>query len=129
MGYEGLVGQKVFIQEYMASSGWGGMLRRLGMSVVDDDRELRFSTVKRFLISRARLGLVAANSQTILNDTLQVSEARNGLVMAKNRSVIYSQLNSDIESAGLVSVWARGIDHEILGQAFLDLLARQAALG
>ncbi len=83
MGYDELLGQKVFVQEYMASSGWGGMVRKLGMRVIDDDRQLRLSTVERFTLSQAKLGLVAADSQTILNDAMQVTKAKNGLVMAK----------------------------------------------
>jgi hypothetical protein len=127
MSLDELKGEKVFVQEYLASCGWGGMVRKLGMEVVEDNTQLHLSTVERFLISQAKLGIVAADSQHILDDVIHLVETRNGLVMAKNNSVIYKRINDEVESAGLVGVWAKGIDHGILGQAFLDLLARQAA--
>jgi|GEM_PF-4875979 len=49
-----------------------------------------------------------------------------GIVVVKNWATIYQRIDSRIESAGLVSVWARGINHGVLRQAFLDLLTRQA---
>lgn len=126
MSFNELKGEGVFVQEYLASLGWGGMVKKLEMVVEEDDQQVHLSTVDRFLVSQARLGIIAADSQLMLDRIIASQEARMGIVVVKNNSTIYQRINAEVESAGLVSVWGRDVDHSILGQAFLDLLARQA---
>jgi hypothetical protein len=127
MSFTELAKREVFVQGYLELFGWGGLVRRLDMKIKQDDANFRLSTVQRFLISGANLGIVLVDNQLLLDEMMSTEEAQNGLVMVKNGLQVYSKLNEQVEQAGLIAVWAKDMNFEILGNSFLNLLSRQQA--
>jgi|GEM_PF-4072970 len=67
MSFDKLRGERVFLQKYLAERGWGGLLKKLDMVIEEDNNQEHLPSVGRFLISQARLGIIVADSQLMVD--------------------------------------------------------------